>query len=104
MSPLGHRLVIQHVSGEFLIFSGTPSFLNVRFFVNTSSVYWFFAPANPEHSRSMFDQPVLIYADAGATLEVELDFNSSATFGGNGLTLSGYLLDCTASPCAPIAQ
>jgi hypothetical protein len=101
--PNGKRLVIQHVSGV-LQFDGTPS-VSI-FLVNNdhTASSTFFAPS--VNKLSVFDQQVLVFFDAGATPSV-----LAAADGANFLpavvtqvmTLTGYMLDCNASPCAPIA-
>ena len=104
--PPGHRLVIQHVSG-YLSFSTPPNAV-VVYFVSPAmggriSFYSFFAPF--VGGLSVFDQAVLRYVDAGdaPSLNIVAD---GALFGGGGegVILTGYLLDCTAAPCAPIAH
>jgi hypothetical protein len=62
----------------------------------------FFAPTFG--SITAFDQPVLFYHDAGQqpfalVSGPLLNNNLPAT-----LTITGYLLDCSAAPCAAIAQ
>jgi hypothetical protein len=49
-----------------------------------------------------FNQPVLLFCDAGETPIIKLVTAADATSGVN-LHLSGYLLDCTTAPCAAIA-
>jgi hypothetical protein len=50
-----------------------------------------------------FDQPVLLYADAGDQVEAFL-VGASGAFGGAFVLLTGYMLDCTIAPCAAIAH
>ena len=52
-----------------------------------------------------FDQLVQLYVDAGETPAVQLVADAGLTRVSSGfLTLTGYLLDCTAAPCATIAD
>ena len=104
--PADHRLVIQHVSSAGLAWSGTPTpaFVGVSIFGHANTISGFSAPIMG--SVSTFDQSVLYYIDAGETPRVAaaatgfvFSFNS-AQF----LMLSGYLLDCKVSACAPIAH
>jgi hypothetical protein len=49
-----------------------------------------------------FDQPVLLYVDAGAFPIVDL--SSAALTSIEEVDLAGYMLDCTIAPCAAIAH
>jgi hypothetical protein len=64
-----------------------------------------FPPINLQ-GRAVFDQLVQLYADAGDSpiVTIEADNATVNTIDGGSLTLTGYLLDCTATPCAPIAK
>ena len=104
--PEGHRLVIQHVSAR-LRMPADPTFVEVA--VQQSS---FFAPfagvtSGFQFFDSAFDQPVLLYVDAGVAPFALAGLGSSnftnTGVGSQIMTLTGYLLDCTASPCAQIA-
>ena len=76
----------------------------LSFWLITTASSTFFAPS--VNKLSVFDQQVLVFFDAGTTPSV-----SAAADGANFLpavvtqvmTLTGYMLDCNASPCAPIA-
>jgi hypothetical protein len=99
--PKGGRLVVQHVSGA-LALTGTPSSVALSLFsTSTETTIFFFAPFIG--SVSLFDQPTLLYFDAGAVPVLSYSVAGS-NFSSNLVTLTGYLLDCTASPCAPIAH
>jgi len=100
--PAGHRLVIQHV-GANLDFQ---SWVNnqVEVYVNAGAGFSSFLP---QFSTSLvrFDQPVQLYVNAGAAPQVIVLADSGFTRVSFGeITLIGYLLDCTAAPCAQIAQ
>src|SRR5205085_5518198 len=99
--PSGHRLVIQHVSGliSFLSVGSNPVLIQVA--VNSLMFSSFFTQVVV--SSSAFDQPVLGYVDAGDTATlVAREIGTSISMGGS-FSVSGYLLDCTVSPCNTIA-
>jgi hypothetical protein len=118
--PRGHRLVILHVSGD-LQFRENADSVGVRLRIGEGGgailLSAFFAPLGGSEffprGSSLFDQPVLAYVDpadipsttpgVGYFVDVVV---RGGTFGGvvQRVTVTGYLLDCTASPCAPIAQ
>jgi hypothetical protein len=118
--PQNYRLVIQHISGN-MGFKTNPTVAGVAISAgpvgsaNTPAA--FFAPiftsndsATGAVTISQFDQPVLLYIDAlGLPLVSVTGF--SATAGATAVllsepqvTLSGYLLVCSTSPCAAIVQ
>jgi hypothetical protein len=102
--PSGHRLVVQYVSG-FLLFLATPSVVAVQVGSGVSigtAISFFFAPISGVGSS--FTQPVLVYIDAGQVPTVGVSAGSTTFFGETIISLTGYLLDCKTSPCAPIAQ
>jgi hypothetical protein len=102
--PAGHRLVIQHISSLNLTFKFTPQHhVQVRAF-GGGGASSFFAPFSLPSTA--FDQPVLLYFDAGdnPSVTVEADNTTVPTREGGFLVLTGYLLDCNAAPCAAIAQ
>lgn len=98
--PANHRLVVQRVTGYYpgisanaparlLLTSGT--FATVRI-----------TPSNS--FANLFDIAVLSYFDAGQQPET-IATVESGTYGGTSTsTLIGYMLDCSAAPCAAIAQ
>jgi hypothetical protein len=96
--PAGHRLVIQHVSA-IVIFPSVVSEVTVA--VTSPEGFSSFLP--PIFANSIrFDQPVQLYVDAGNSPKVVVSANSAVNTG--SATLTGYLLDCTAAPCAAIAH
>jgi hypothetical protein len=102
--PASHRLVIQHVSSGELVFNGTPTGVSIALAGHADSESGFLAPfAGP---LSSFDQSVLYYLDSGEKPRVAAGpFGTTfAANGGQSMMLSGYLIDCTVSPCAPIAH
>lgn len=106
--PSGHRLVVQHVSGG-IEYSGTPNFIAVSLFTPNSGVplSQFFAPLVVTTGLSVFDQPVLAYIDppliSGVFFGIRVDLGPGRfTNGQSVMTMSGYMLDCTVAPCAPL--
>jgi hypothetical protein len=102
--PADHRLVIQHVSSGELVFNGTPASVGVSLSGHADNQSGFLAPFAGQ--LSAFDQPVLYYLDSGEVPSVGVG-PSGVTFAGIAgqfIMLSGYLLDCKVSPCAPIAH
>jgi hypothetical protein len=98
--PACHRLVIQHVSGTVDFQTGVS-----QVDVSAGSLHGqgssnFFSPLI-KHG-ALFDQLVQLYVDAGDTPNVTVDADRPVSQ--RSLTLTGYLLDCTAAPCAKIAQ
>jgi hypothetical protein len=105
--PSGHRLVIQHVSLRFDT-TGNPSALALLSANNNGTVLSsFFVPVNNVQSvqGGAIDQPVLGYLDAGVSPVVGIYLgNGSKVLSFFEATVNGYLLDCTAAPCAPITK
>jgi hypothetical protein len=96
--PTGHRLVIQHVSG-LVDFQSAVSEVNAV--VNSPEGFSAFQPPFTKNI-TQFDQLVQLYVDAGNTPEVTVAADVPVNFA--AVTLTGYLLDCTAAPCARIAH
>jgi hypothetical protein len=104
--PTGHRLVIEHVTGSLKL-SSQPNFILISVLNKLFRDLSDFSPAVLGLGNSVFDQPVLIYLDGGDTPTLTLSLiGANAHFANiyQSVTLSGYLLDCTAIPCAPIAH
>jgi hypothetical protein len=106
--PAGHRLVIQHISSRNVFFKTTIQehvFVLVSAGATVDDSITFFAPFSL--ALVAFDQAVQLYVDAGGSPSVTVVADNGKTLPndfGSQLTLTGYLLDCTAAPCAPIAQ
>jgi hypothetical protein len=107
----GHRIVIQHISGG-LSYNGTPFSITVSLFGPSSGVplSQFFAPlvvTGTGTSFTAFDQAVLAYIDpppvSGLFFGIRVDIGpGSLTAGTQVMTMSGYMLDCAAAPCATL--
>jgi hypothetical protein len=95
--PAGHRLVVQHYSGDLIVTAG--STLSASLALNDGHVFSRFF-LQVQGIRAKFDQLVLAYFDAGQSPLVAAGGDASEA----DFTLTGYMLDCTVAPCAPIAQ
>src|SRR5262245_9338101 len=108
--PSGKRLVLEQVSGA-LLFDGANTFkAGACVFAQgaaSSSPLACFNYANPGDTGTEFVQPLKLYFDAGQTVLVNAGSGTTVgRFQGNGgqlATVSGYLVDCSAAPCAAIA-
>jgi hypothetical protein len=106
-APAGFRLVIESVSGDFKLTNGTTIPPNGALgFVNAGSPEWgFSAPIGPTNgsTQARFTQLVKAYADpSDGQPVVRVDANWAG--GGQTLTLSGYLLNCSLTPCPAIQR
>jgi hypothetical protein len=112
--PLGHRLVVQRISGQ--VATSNPVLVEIGAGIQTVSgnsssgqtLVTFFPPTqvpNGSTFASAFNEPVLFYVDAGSSpMVVFSPFLNTGIQSGFVNSLTGYLLDCTSSPCAPIAH
>lgn len=104
--PAGHRLVVTQISGAHNgpQFGTGPFAVSVRIGLNgpnggITQFYW------DLQSLGSYVLPVSAYLDAGVNINV-VDSIIGTTYN-NGpqlITVTGYMLDCTAAPCAAIAQ
>ena len=100
--PSGHRLVIEHVTGS-IDTVGTVSQVDVQ--LNPSIPVGTLDRYASFYVPQQFDQPTLAYLDASQSVDVYVILIGGGTFGPNSrMGLKGYLLDCTAAPCAAIAN
>jgi hypothetical protein len=106
--PANHRVVVQHIGG-ILDFNTVPT--NIAVFVQGGAAGFlteFFAPIPTAFLFTAFDQPILFYVDALQSPQVQVFIiGNSTAFAGDStsqfVTLMGYELDCSVSPCSPIA-
>jgi hypothetical protein len=109
VTPMGYRLVIQYVS--ILLVGDTDttfSFAAVSLGINSGVL-----PARASFiaggfaNRIAATQPVLVYIDGGGgrapEVLIEAQGVGGATATTGSATVAGYLLDCSATPCNPIA-
>jgi hypothetical protein len=105
--PSGHRLVIQHLSGK-VSNAGGLTFADVVLgepgpILTFESIF----PgtiSSGNNNVALFDQPVLLYYDAGKQPLAVINFTGTPGSASSNLLITGYLLDCNLAPCAPIAQ
>ena len=106
--PAGHRLVIQHVSAFIQASAGAAPVRVGLPLSNNQDTTTFLAAAQSTAYGSLiaFDQPVLVYVDAGLSPRVAVSLSSTPADpnAGQSAFLSGYLLDCSAAPCSAIAN
>jgi hypothetical protein len=98
----GHRLVVQHISGSWNNTTPGATLVVVTSADSGAARSAFDKTADSSITEFFFDQPVLFYVDPGRSFSVLLSVTSGNSLGG-GIFVSGYLVDCGASPCAPIA-
>jgi hypothetical protein len=103
--PSGHRLVIERVTGQ-VVPSG---FVNEILVTLTPAVptgildsyAWFDTPT----TSGYFDVPTLAYIDATQTVNVGVFLRGGGTLTNTAkVVVRGYMLDCTAAPCAATAH
>jgi hypothetical protein len=103
--PSGFRLVIENISGEFKLASGTTTPPNGDLSFNNGifPVWGFTATVGPTNGSTIarFSQPVTAYADpADGQPLVRVDGNWASV--PQNVTLTGYLLNCSITPCPAI--
>jgi hypothetical protein len=102
--PAGHRLVVQNITG-FAGFTSTPQSVLVAAAADLDSkVSYFIVPSamGNQGAFSGFNQPVLMYLDAGQKPHVTLQAAGTGYRTIMVSTVTGYLVDCAANQCAPI--
>ena len=95
--PVGHRLVIQHVSAHVNLQSAVTDQAEISVSASDSGSSNFLSQFSGKLVE--FDQPVQLYVDAGDVPEVVVLVDAGLTVVANAFgTMSGYLLDCTVAP------
>jgi hypothetical protein len=109
--PSGHRLVITQLSAKFGIGPASPDTTLQVDLTGGNSTTGFdhsWTVPMPANLFAVLFQPVTAYVDGGQTFFVSAQLGSasgSPKFStAAGVTVAGYLLDCTAAPCASIAH
>jgi hypothetical protein len=105
-APTGFRLVLEGISGQLKLASGNTIAPNGFLFLQNSfsNPEWgFSAPLGPTNGYTFarFTQPITGYADPSdgpPVVNVDAYFASTAST----VTLSGYLQNCSISPCPAI--
>lgn len=104
--PPNHRLVIENISGE--TFSVSPGVIAVRALNSSFIRLASFSEIPPSVGRfQAFNMPTHFYLDAGDSLTINVSTSGSIDISNSGsqtITVSGYLLDCSARPCNAIAS
>jgi hypothetical protein len=108
--PAGHRLVLERVTGS--IFTQNPTAVEVRVCAvalcqtggSGNDVMADFRIGSPSVINPSFNEPILGYIDAGSAPTIVVFLEGSFTGNSPHYYLAGYLLDCAAAPCAPIAH
>jgi len=104
--PGGHRLVIERVSAALDLSGQEPGTIFVSMFpqiggAGTPNSYAAFVAPPTE----FFDVPTLAYVDSQESIVIRIILSGGAPLGiSNHVIVRGYLLDCTAAPCAAIAH
>jgi hypothetical protein len=103
--PSGHRLVIEHVSGQ-LPHTGIVNEILVQLKVAAPTGILDFYSFFDVPTTGNFDVPTLAYIDAQQSVNVAAFVIGGGTIqtSFSRIILTGYLLDCTAAPCAAIAH
>jgi hypothetical protein len=102
--PANHRLVVQHVVGYYTL---TTSSATTSILLGTVSPSTFITNAFTPSGGFVneYDVPVLAYFDAGQQPQTQAYANGASVFQGQAFsTLTGYMIDCSAAPCSPIAH
>lgn len=106
--PAGHRLVVEHLSGN-VQFNAVPQAISIVVSNQSGVTITGTRLAPPYITSTSFDIPVHFYVDGGQSYTLFAFVDPSTSFESNPneppatLNATGYLLDCTAAPCAPIA-
>jgi hypothetical protein len=106
--PMGHRLVIQHFSFHMSTFGSASAIIShasATLRNSTSSNIDISTVVGGFGGFVAANQPVLLYTDGGNLPILFVSVHSpspDASFAG-AATIMGYLLDCSVTPCNPIA-
>jgi len=96
--PPNHRLVVQQASGYLIGSTGTANYFLGPGPIPGNNTIVVFSAGIP------FATPVLAYFDAGQQPGIQAISNTPSFSGLGYFTLTGYMLDCSATSCAAIAQ
>jgi hypothetical protein len=111
--PAGKRLVVQAVSGAFNSYSTAPASGQVQVSTLSPSAEYFAVPSistvrilslilNEPAYFSAFQAHETVYVDGGAPVNISVALSGSSSISFQSITVTGYVIDCTAAPCAPI--
>jgi hypothetical protein len=101
--PPNHRLVVESISGV-VGFQPQTSFSTVTMQSGLGFSTFYIPLVNdlPTSNESAFNQPVHLYADQNQSISLQIVSTSTVVRG--DFTITGYLLDCNAAPCAAITS
>ena len=104
--PAGHRLVVQQLAGRLLYASAPTS--NYITFTDASGNFFFdsfnFTPSPAPLLFAVFNRQVKGIFDQFEQPSVSANIYGSNFVSQSLISLTGYMLDCTAAPCSAIVQ
>jgi hypothetical protein len=97
--PVNHRLVIENISG----YVGSPleTWVSIKNLGTGSNYFFNITIPTTVPAIAHFNEPVRVYVDQYQSFRIS---TTNFADGTAGFTVSGYLLDCNAAPCAAIAS
>lgn len=101
--PSGHRLVVQHVSGQMLFNAPTAASVTLTYLNDHTQLRGIF----PVRNSQAFDHRVLVYYDEGENPLMYITVQDQSYTDLTkfvGVTMTGYLVDCSVAPCAAIER
>jgi hypothetical protein len=103
--PAGHRLVVTQIAGAHFLATPITAPLTVSLGVAVNGPSGVVTQINWDLSSASYVLPVTLYVDPGNYVVFVANEVGSLGYdiGAQVDTLTGYLLDCTAAPCAAIA-
>jgi hypothetical protein len=101
--PANHRLVVQHISGEFFIQQGGIGNCRAG---NSNGFFSYFnlGPAAHTGIAFGFDQLVQFSVDQNQVVNIICGTIPALDPQNTNLSVTGYLLDCNAGPCVALAN
>ena len=105
--PAGHRLVIERITGVVPSTAPAQTFITLSNPNSPSPGTVYAAITIPATSTAgNFEVPTLVYVDSLQSVDVTVAFAGAGFASGffRRMIVKGYLLDCTAAPCAAITH
>ena len=101
--PAGHRLVVTQVAGAHFVSTGQT--VNVTLEIGIAGPGGNLGQFNYSLVGASYVLPVTFYVDAGNFVGYDANITGGPyDLGPQFVILTGYMLDCSAAPCAAIAQ
>jgi hypothetical protein len=103
--PAGHRLVIEQIGG-YLTFNGNPTSVYFSIGLNNPQIgqNWGISPMTATGDGSVvFHQDVRAYVDTFFQVDA-IEHGAPFNGGIEHITVTGYLVDCNAAPCAAVVR